>query len=99
MNNHKAGFVNIIGNPNAGKSTLLNAMVGEKISIISPKVQTTRHRILGIVTKPEYQIVFSDTPGLLQPKYELHKAMMDFVNESLEDADVLLILISVWEKQ
>jgi len=95
---HKAGFVNIIGNPNAGKSTLLNVLIGEKISIVSPKVQTTRHRIIGIVTQPEYQIVFSDTPGLLEPKYELHKAMLDFVKESLDDADVLLILISIREK-
>lgn len=98
MSTHKAGFVNIIGNPNAGKSTLLNALVGEKISIVSPKVQTTRHRIFGIVTQPGYQLVFSDTPGLLEPKYELQKAMLDFVNESLDDADVLLILISIWEK-
>lgn len=95
---HQAGFVNIIGNPNAGKSTLLNVLVGEKISIVSPKVQTTRHRILGIVTQPDYQIVFSDTPGLLAPKYELHEAMMGFVNESLDDADVLLIIISIREK-
>ena len=90
--NHKSGFVSIIGRPNVGKSTLMNALVGEKISIISPKVQTTRHRIMGILSKPEYQIVFSDTPGIIEPKYKLHGSMMDFVNQSLQDADVVLFI-------
>lgn len=94
MSNHKAGFVSIIGKPNVGKSTLMNALVGEKISIITPKVQTTRHRIMGILSKPEYQIVFSDTPGIIDPKYKLHGSMMQFVNDSLQDADVVLYLTS-----
>ena len=89
---HKAGFVSIIGKPNAGKSTLLNALIGEKISIISPKVQTTRHRIMGILSKPDFQIVFSDTPGIIEPKYKLHGNMMEFVNQSLSDADVVLFI-------
>lgn len=99
MESHKAGFINIIGNPNAGKSTLLNALVGEKLSIVSPKVQTTRQRILGIITQPGYQLVFSDTPGILEPKYELQQSMLDSVTEAMDDADVLLIIISVWEKR
>jgi len=90
--NHKSGYVSIIGKPNVGKSTLMNALVGEKISIISPKVQTTRHRIMGILSKPEYQIVFSDTPGIIEPKYKLHGSMMEFVNQSLQDADVVLFI-------
>lgn len=90
--NHKAGFVSIIGKPNVGKSTLMNALVGEKISIISPKVQTTRHRIMGILSKPGYQLVFSDTPGIIEPKYKLHGSMMEFVNQSLQDADVVLFI-------
>lgn len=90
---HKAGFVNIFGKPNAGKSTLLNALVGEKLAIISPKVQTTRHRITGIVTAPEYQIVFSDTPGIIDPKYRLHEKMMGAVKSALEDADVALLIM------
>ncbi len=89
---HKAGFVSIIGKPNVGKSTLLNALIGEKISIISPKVQTTRHRILGILNKPGFQIVFSDTPGIIEPKYKLHGNMMEFVNQSLSDADIVLFI-------
>ncbi len=89
---HQSGFVSIIGKPNVGKSTLMNALVGEKLSIISPKVQTTRHRIMGILSKPAYQIVFSDTPGIIEPKYKLHADMMKFVNESLEDADVVIYL-------
>jgi GTPase len=89
---HQAGFVSIIGKPNVGKSTLMNALVGEKVSIISPKVQTTRHRILGILSKPEFQLVFSDTPGIIEPKYKLHGNMMQFVNESLQDADVVIYL-------
>lgn len=88
--NHRAGFVSIIGKPNVGKSTLLNRLVGERLAIITPKAQTTRHRIMGIHTTPDFQIVYSDTPGILEPKYELHKAMMNFVRQSLEDADVLL---------
>ncbi|MDO6439973.1 GTPase Era [Cyclobacterium sp. 1_MG-2023] len=96
-NTHKAGFVNIIGKPNVGKSTLMNALLGEKLSIISSKAQTTRHRILGIMNEPEYQIVFSDTPGMLKPKYELHKSMMGFVNLSLEDADVIVFVTDLFE--
>ena len=89
---HKAGFVNIFGPPNAGKSTLLNALLGEHFVITSPKVQTTRHRILGILTEPGYQIVFSDTPGIIEPKYKLHQRMMLQVKSALEDADVALIM-------
>jgi len=89
---HQSGFVSIIGKPNVGKSTLMNALVGEKLSIISPKVQTTRHRILGILSKPDYQLVFSDTPGIIEPKYKLHGNMMQFVNDSLADADVVIYL-------
>jgi len=96
-NMHKAGFINIIGKPNVGKSTLMNAMLGEKLSIISSKAQTTRHRILGIMNEPEYQIVFSDTPGMLKPKYELHKSMMGFVHLSLEDADVIIFVTDLFE--
>lgn len=88
----KSGFVNIIGNPNVGKSTLMNALVGEKLSIITPKVQTTRHRILGIVTNEDLQIIFSDTPGIVKPHYELHHSMMNYVINALEDADILLYL-------
>ncbi|MFI5221524.1 MAG: GTPase Era [Bacteroidia bacterium] len=90
--NHKAGFVCIIGKPNVGKSTLMNALLGEKISIISPKVQTTRNRILGILSKENYQMVFSDTPGIIDPKYKLQSSMMHSVNEGLKDADVVLFL-------
>src|SRR5210317_724597 len=90
---HKSGFVNIIGNPNVGKSTLMNAMVGERLSIITPKAQTTRHRIFGILNEPEYQIVFSDTPGLIQPAYKMQEHMMKFVSEAFEDADVFLYLV------
>jgi GTP-binding protein Era len=89
---HKAGYVNIFGAPNAGKSTLLNALLGEQLVITSPKVQTTRHRILGILTEPEYQIVFSDTPGIIEPKYKLHEKMMSQVKSALEDADVALLI-------
>lgn len=94
---HKAGFVNIIGNPNVGKSTLMNALVGEKLSIITPKAQTTRHRILGIVNDENYQIVFSDTPGIIQPAYELQSSMMDFVKSAFEDADILIYMIESGE--
>jgi len=93
----KVGFVNIFGKPNAGKSTLLNALMGEKLAIVSPKVQTTRHRIKGILTEKDYQIVFSDTPGIIEPKYKLHEKMMDAVKNSLEDADVALLIVDVNE--
>lgn len=95
---HKAGFVNIIGNPNVGKSTLMNALVGKKLSIITSKAQTTRHRILGIVNDEDYQIVFSDTPGIIKPAYQLQKSMMDFVKSAFEDADVLIYMVEVGEK-
>ena len=95
---HKAGFVNIIGKPNAGKSTLMNILVGEKLSIITSKAQTTRHRILGIVSTDDYQIVFSDTPGILTPHYKMHESMMKFVYTALSDADVLLLIIDVTSK-
>lgn len=90
---HKAGFVNIFGKANAGKSTLMNALMGEKLAIVSPKVQTTRHRITGVVTTPEYQIVFSDTPGIIDPRYRLHEKMMGAVKSALEDADVAMLLM------
>jgi GTP-binding protein Era len=93
----KAGYVNIFGKPNAGKSTLLNALTGEKLAIVSPKVQTTRHRIKGIVTTPEYQVIFSDTPGIIEPKYKLHEKMMQAVKSSLEDADVALLMLDIWD--
>jgi len=96
---HKAGFVNIIGNPNVGKSTLMNALVGEKLSIITSKAQTTRHRILGIVNDEDYQIVFSDTPGIIKPAYELQTSMMDFVKSAFDDADVLIYMVEVGEKE
>ena len=94
---HKAGFVNIVGNPNVGKSTLMNDLVGERISIITSKAQTTRHRITGIVNTPDYQIVFSDTPGVLQPKYKLQESMLNFSEGALVDADVLLYVTDVVE--
>ena len=97
MKDHKAGFVSIIGKPNVGKSTLMNALVGEKLSIITPKAQTTRHRIRGIISDDEFQIVFSDTPGILDSHYKLHDAMMNFVNESLEDADILIFMVEMHE--
>jgi GTP-binding protein Era len=96
---HKAGFVNIIGNPNVGKSTLMNAFVGEKLSIITSKAQTTRHRILGIVNGDDFQVVFSDTPGIIKPAYELQESMMDFVKSAFEDADVLIYMVEVGEKE
>ena len=95
---HKAGFVSIVGKPNVGKSTLMNALVGEKMSIITPKAQTTRHRILGIVNDADHQIVFSDTPGVIQPKYSLQESMMSFVQGSLIDADVILFVTDIHEK-
>jgi GTP-binding protein Era len=91
----KTGFVNIFGRPNAGKSTLLNAFMGEKLAIVSPKVQTTRHRIKGILTEKNYQIIFSDTPGIIEPKYKLHEKMMQAVKSSLEDADVAILLADI----
>jgi GTP-binding protein Era len=97
----KAGFVSIFGKPNAGKSTLLNALMGEKLAIVSPKVQTTRHRIKGILTADDYQIIFSDTPGIIEPRYKLHEKMMQAVRNSLEDADLALLLLDIrddWEE-
>ncbi len=95
---HKAGFVSIIGKPNVGKSTLMNVLIGERLSIITSKAQTTRHRIQGIINDDDYQIIYSDTPGIIKPKYELHKSMMSFVNYSLEDADVILFITDIYEK-
>lgn len=95
---HKAGFVNLIGRANAGKSTLMNQLVGEKISIITPKAQTTRHRIVGIVNEEDYQIVYSDTPGMLEPKYALQANMMTFVKEALQDADILILIIDIADR-
>ncbi len=97
MEQHKAGFVNIVGNPNVGKSTLMNDLVGERVSIITSKAQTTRHRIMGIVNTSEYQIVFSDTPGVLDPKYKLQESMLAFSREALTDADILLYITDVVE--
>ncbi|MDR1724767.1 MAG: GTPase Era [Bacteroidales bacterium] len=94
---HKAGFVNIIGNPNVGKSTLMNALVGEKLSIITHKAQTTRHRIMGIASGEDYQIVYSDTPGIVHPHYKLHESMMKFVSEALKDADIFLLITEIGE--
>ncbi|MDE6497199.1 MAG: GTPase Era [Muribaculaceae bacterium] len=96
-NKHKSGFVNIVGNPNVGKSTLMNDLVGERVSIITSKAQTTRHRIMGIVNTPEYQIVFSDTPGVLKPKYKLQESMLDYSEGALTDADVLVYVTDVVE--
>jgi GTPase len=95
---HQAGFVSIIGKPNAGKSTLMNALVGEKMSIITPKAQTTRHRILGIVNDENYQIVFSDTPGVIKPHYALHESMMHQVDGSIVDADLILLVTDIYEE-
>ena len=96
--NHKAGFVNIIGNPNVGKSTLMNAFIGEKLSIITSKAQTTRHRILGIVNGEDFQVVLSDTPGIIKPAYELQESMMGFVKSAFEDADVLIYMVEIGEQ-
>lgn len=96
---HKAGFVNIIGNPNVGKSTLMNALVGERLSIITSKAQTTRHRILGIVNGDDFQVLFSDTPGIIKPAYQLQESMMDFVKSAFEDADVLIYMVEMGEKE
>ena len=95
---HKAGFVNIIGNPNVGKSTLMNALVGERLSIITSKAQTTRHRILGIVNGDDFQVIFSDTPGIIKPAYEMQESMMQFVKSAFEDADVLIYMVEIGEK-
>ena len=96
---HNAGFVNIIGNPNVGKSTLMNAFVGEKLSIITSKAQTTRHRIFGIVSGDDFQVVFSDTPGIIKPSYALQASMMDFVKSAFEDADILIYMVEIGEKE
>ncbi len=95
---HRAGFVNIIGNPNVGKSTLMNALVGERLSIITSKAQTTRHRIMGIVNGEDYQIVYSDTPGILKPAYSLQESMMEYVDTAIGDADIILYVTDVVEK-
>jgi len=96
---HKAGFVNIIGNPNVGKSTLMNAVVGEKLSIITSKAQTTRHRILGIVNGEDFQAILSDTPGIIKPAYDLQQSMMDFVKSAFEDADILIYMVEIGEQE
>jgi GTPase len=98
METFKSGFVSIVGKPNVGKSTLMNKLVGENVSIISAKAQTTRHRIMGIINGENYQIVYSDTPGILEPKYSLHEAMMNYVKVSLEDADLILLVVSLEDK-
>ncbi len=95
---HKSGFVSIVGKPNVGKSSLMNKLVGENLSIITPKAQTTRHRIMGILNGEDFQIVYSDTPGILEPKYQLHDAMMGYVKVSLEDADLILLIVELGEK-
>jgi len=95
---HRAGFVSLVGKPNAGKSTLMNALVGEKMSIITAKAQTTRHRILGVVNGPDHQIIFSDTPGIIKPAYDLQESMMNFVQGSLVDADLILLVTDINEK-
>ncbi len=95
---HKAGYVNIIGHPNVGKSTLLNALLGEKLVIVNPKAQTTRHRILGILNGEGHQLILSDTPGILDPQYPLQKSMMKAVDEALQDADILIVLVELGEK-
>jgi len=95
---HKAGYVSIIGKPNVGKSTLMNQLVGERLSIITSKAQTTRHRIMGIISGEDFQVIYSDTPGILKPEYELHQTMMKFVSASLEDADIILFVTDLYEK-
>ena len=97
QNSHKSGFVSIVGCPNVGKSTLMNVLVGEKLSIITSKAQTTRHRIMGIVSGDDYQIVFSDTPGILKPNYKLQEKMMEFVVSAFSDADVFLLIVDIYE--
>src|SRR5664280_76715 len=95
---HRSGFVNILGNPNVGKSTIMNALVGEKLSVITPKAQTTRHRIMGIVNGEDFQIVYSDTPGILKPQYKLQETMMNSVNSAMSDADMILYVTDVNER-
>ena len=95
---HKAGFVNIIGNPNVGKSTLMNAFVGERLSIITSKAQTTRHRILGIVNGEDFQMILSDTPGIIKPAYEMQESMMNFVKSAFEVADILIYMVEIGEQ-
>ena len=95
---HKAGYVSIIGKPNVGKSTLMNQLVGERLSIITSKAQTTRHRIMGIISGEDFQVIYSDTPGILKPEYELHQTMMKFVSASMEDADIILFVTDLYEK-
>lgn len=97
--NHRSGFVNILGNPNVGKSTIMNALVGEKLSIVTPKAQTTRHRIMGIVNGEDFQIIYSDTPGILKPNYKLQESMMSFVNTAIIDADLILYVTEVNEQK
>jgi GTP-binding protein Era len=96
---HKAGFVNIVGSPNVGKSTLMNRLMGQKLSIVTPKAQTTRHRILGIVNEDDYQIVFSDTPGVVNAAYKMHDAMMGYVNSAIQDADILIFITDIFEDE
>ena len=98
MDTFKSGFVSIVGKPNVGKSTLMNKLVGENVSIISSKAQTTRHRIMGIINGQDYQVVYSDTPGILEPKYSLHEAMMNYVKVSLEDADLVQELLGALDR-
>ncbi|TNE80867.1 MAG: GTPase Era [Bacteroidetes bacterium] len=98
MSEHKAGFISIIGKPNVGKSTLLNALMGQKLAIATEKAQTTRHRIFGILNEPDYQMVFSDTPGIIEPAYKLQESMMHFVKESMEDGDIILLLVEAGQK-
>ncbi|MCS7073500.1 MAG: GTPase Era [Bacteroidia bacterium] len=95
---HKSGFVSIVGKPNVGKSTLLNALLGQKLCIVTPKAQTTRHRIFGILSEPDYQIVFSDTPGIIKPKYRLHQKMMESVDSAIHDAEVVVVMVDVKEQ-
>ncbi|MBK7483343.1 MAG: GTP-binding protein [Flavobacteriales bacterium] len=95
---HKAGYVNIIGEPNTGKSTLLNALLGEDLVIVNPKAQTTRHRILGLLNGENYQVVLSDTPGIIDPQYPMQERMMDAVNESLSDADILIVMVELGQR-
>src|ERR1700750_1897999 len=95
---HRSGFVSIVGKPNVGKSSLMNRLVGENLSIITAKAQTTRHRIMGMLNGENYQIVYSDTPGILEPKYSLHDAMMSYVRVSLDDADLILLVVELEEK-
>lgn len=99
MMSHRSGFVNILGNPNVGKSTIMNALVGEKLSIITSKAQTTRHRIMGIVNGDDFQIVYSDTPGIIKPRYKLQESMMNFVNVAMTDADLIMFVTDVTEKK